>query len=259
MSIRRHAARPHRVRGQHRASWAAELSPLFQDTQRRYTAVVGSAVAGASAVALAAAAGLPSDDPESTTSGAVAEIAALAEQSSVPEEGAVSAAGEREPAGAGTGEPSAESSPSPDRAESEPATTVSVRDAEIKWTAMLDEISITSLFGRRWGRNHNGVDFAAAEGTPIYAAYSGTVTRAGWESGFGYLVVIDHGDGIETYYAHNSRIVVAEGERVEAGQHISDAGNTGHSFGSHLHFEVHVDGEPVEPLGYLESAGLPLG
>lgn len=259
MSIRRHAARPHRVRGQHRASWAAELSPLFRDTQRRYTAVVGSAVAGASAVALAAAAGLPSEEADSTTSGAVAEIAALAEQSSVPEDEVAPAAEEREPAEAETGEPSTESAPPPARAETETTTLVSLRDAEIKWTAMLDDISITSLFGQRWGRNHNGVDFAAAEGTPIYAAHSGTVTRAGWESGFGYLVVIDHGDGVETYYAHNSRVVVAEGERVEAGQHISDAGNTGHSFGSHLHFEVHVDGEPVEPLGYLESAGLPLG
>ena len=258
MSIRRHAARPHRVRGQHRASWAAELSPLFQDTQRRYTAVVGSAVAGASAVALVAAAGLPSDEHESTTSGAAAEIAALAEQSSAPEDGAAPAGQDPEPSEVEADEPSAESAAPRDATEPEPTTPVTMRDAEIKWTAMLDDISITSLFGRRWGRNHNGVDFAAAEGTPIYAAYSGTVTRAGWESGFGYLVVIDHGDGVETYYAHNSRVVVSEGERVEAGQHISDAGNTGHSFGSHLHFEVHVDGEPVEPLDYLESAGLPL-
>jgi murein DD-endopeptidase MepM/ murein hydrolase activator NlpD len=117
---------------------------------------------------------------------------------------------------------------------------------------------VTSLFGQRWGRNHNGVDFDAETGDPVYAAYPGTIVHAGWETGFGNLVVIDHGDGVETYYAHNSEIFVGEGDWVEAGGQIANAGNTGRSFGSHVHFEVHVNGRPVEPLGYLAEAGLDL-
>ncbi|MCH7230628.1 peptidoglycan DD-metalloendopeptidase family protein [Glycomyces sp. L485] len=252
ITMRRHAARPHRVRGQHRASWAAELAPLVDGTQRRYTAVVGSAVAGASIVAMATAGGLPDGDPDPAASEAVADIAAHAEESArtgtgtAPRAGPAEAPDEAEP---------------PGRAESkrlERHSPVAAQPAEIKWMPMLDDVTITSLFGPRWGRNHNGIDFSAPTGTPVYAAYSGTVEHAGWESGFGNLVIIDHGDGVETYYAHNSEIRVYEGQRVEAGAHISDAGNTGFSFGSHLHFEVHVDGEPVEPLGYLESAGLSL-
>jgi murein DD-endopeptidase MepM/ murein hydrolase activator NlpD len=123
---------------------------------------------------------------------------------------------------------------------------------------MLDQITITSLFGQRWGRNHNGVDFDAETGDPVYAAHPGTIRYAGWETGFGNLVVIDHGDGVETYYAHNSKFFVEEGDWVDAGDQIADAGNTGRSFGSHVHFEIHVDGEPVEPLSYLAEAGLDL-
>ncbi|HEX2145806.1 MAG TPA: peptidoglycan DD-metalloendopeptidase family protein [Glycomyces sp.] len=250
-SIRRHAARPHRTRGQHRASWAAELSPLLAGTQRRYTAVVGSAVAGASIVAMATGAGLPSGEEQKPgTSEAVADIAALAAEASVPEPVSDGAARASAP---GSDAPAPEETTEPER-----SSPVASQDAQIKWTPMLDQITITSLFGQRWGRNHNGVDFDAATGDPVYAAYPGTVVHAGWETGFGNLVVIDHGDGIETYYAHNSEIGVSEGDWVDAGGHIADAGNTGRSFGSHVHFEVHVNGQPVEPLHYLAEAGLDL-
>ncbi|GAA1685160.1 hypothetical protein GCM10009830_35680 [Glycomyces endophyticus] len=247
--IRRHAARPHRTRGQHRASWAAELSPLLAGTQRRYTAVVGSAVAGASIVAMATASGMPSGD-EPAPSRAVNDIAALAAEASVPEG---TASGSVEGAAASPAAATAD-----DAAQSSRATPVTAQDAQIQWRPMLDQITITSLFGQRWGRNHNGVDFDAETGDAVYAAYPGTVKHAGWESGFGNLVIIDHGDGVETYYAHNSAISVGPGEWVDAGTHIADAGNTGFSFGSHVHFEVHVDGRPVEPLNYLSEAGLDL-
>ncbi|RRR99170.1 M23 family metallopeptidase [Glycomyces terrestris] len=250
--IKRHAARPHRTRGQHRASWAAELSPLLAGTQRRYTAVVGSAVAGASIVAMATAAGLPSGE-EPAPSRAVDDIAALAAEASVPE---TVASGGSEGATASPAGAAAAAAEAP--AQSERTTPVTGQDAQIRWRPMLDQITITSLFGQRWGRNHNGVDFDAETGDPVYAAYPGTVKHAGWESGFGNLVVIDHGDGVETYYAHNSALNVAPGDWVDAGAHIADAGNTGFSFGSHVHFEVHVDGQPVEPLGYLSEAGLDL-
>jgi murein DD-endopeptidase MepM/ murein hydrolase activator NlpD len=260
-NIRRHAARPHRLRGQHRATWAAELSPLFDDTQRRCAAVVGAAAVGASAVAITTAAALPSGQPDPAASQAVAEIASITAQASEARTGHSRQAPPptEERTGATVSE-AEETAPVPEAAdlEHERRSPVTSQPAQVRWSPMLDHITITSLYGPRWGRNHNGVDFSAATGTPIYAAFDGTVRRAGWESGFGYLVIIDHGDGVQTYYAHNSQIHVVEGQWVESGQHISDAGNTGFSFGSHLHFEVHVDGRPVEPLGYLEEAGLEL-
>lgn len=257
-TIRRHAARPHRTRGQHRASWAAELTPLLAGTQRRYTAVVGSAVAGASVVAMATTAGLPAEEHYEGTSRAVSDIAALAAEASAPASAAPGSPGSTG-AAAPVGAPAASDAPGT-ATTAEPARTspVTAQDAQVEWTPMLDRITITSLFGPRWGRNHNGVDFDAVTGDPVYAAYPGTVVYAGWESGFGNLVVIDHGDGVETYYAHNSEVVVAEGDYVDGGGQIANAGNTGHSFGSHVHFEVHVNGEPVEPLEYLAEAGLDL-
>lgn len=252
-AIRRHAARPHRTRGQHRASWAAELSPLLAGTQRRYTAVVGSAVAGASIVAMATGAGFSSGEEEPPPSRAVADIAALAAEASVPEAQAASTSSPGSTAPLGTATATAD-----EVALSERTSPVTGQAAQIKWTPMLDHITITSLFGQRWGRNHNGVDFDAETGDPVYAAYPGTVTHAGWETGFGNLVIIDHGDGVETYYAHNSEVLVSEGDWVDAGSQIANAGNTGRSFGSHVHFEVHVNGEPVEPLNYLAEAGLNL-
>ncbi|HZT45818.1 MAG TPA: peptidoglycan DD-metalloendopeptidase family protein [Gaiellaceae bacterium] len=110
---------------------------------------------------------------------------------------------------------------------------------------------ITSSFGWRWGRMHEGVDLGAAYGSPIAAAAAGVVIYAGWEGGYGNLVVIDHGGGLATAYGHQSRIAVSVGESVAQGQIIGYVGSTGHSTGPHLHFEVRVDGQAVDPLGYL--------
>lgn len=110
---------------------------------------------------------------------------------------------------------------------------------------------VTSPFGMRWGRLHPGLDIGAAMGTPIRAAGSGTVIYATWMEGYGNLVVIDHGNGLATAYAHQSAIAVATGQSVAQGQTIGYVGNTGFSFGPHLHFEVRVNGTPVDPLGYL--------
>lgn len=111
--------------------------------------------------------------------------------------------------------------------------------------------SITSPFGWRWGRMHEGIDLGAGEGTPIAAAAAGTVIHAGWLGGYGNLVVIDHGGGISTAYGHQSSIAVSTGQAVAQGEVIGYVGNTGHSFGAHLHFEVRVNGAAVDPLGYL--------
>jgi murein DD-endopeptidase MepM/ murein hydrolase activator NlpD len=110
---------------------------------------------------------------------------------------------------------------------------------------------VTSPFGWRWGRMHTGIDIGVPYGTPIRAAAAGTVIYCGWEQGYGNFVVIDHGGNLATAYAHQSQIAVACGQQVAQGDVIGYVGCTGHCFGPHLHFEVRVDGNPVDPLGYL--------
>ena len=110
---------------------------------------------------------------------------------------------------------------------------------------------VTSPFGMRWGRMHEGIDIGVPYGTPIHAAAAGRVIYCGWESGYGNLTVIDHGNGIATAYGHQSSIAVSCGQDVSQGQVIGYVGCTGHCTGPHLHFEVRVNGAPVDPLGYL--------
>jgi len=98
---------------------------------------------------------------------------------------------------------------------------------------------------------HEGIDIAVGSGTPVHAAAAGTVVYAGWMSGYGYVVVLDHGNGLSTAYAHNSSLIVAQGATVGTGFVIALSGNTGHSTGPHVHFEVRIGGAPVDPLGYL--------
>jgi murein DD-endopeptidase MepM/ murein hydrolase activator NlpD len=110
---------------------------------------------------------------------------------------------------------------------------------------------VTSPFGWRWGRMHEGIDIGAPTGTPIRAAAAGTVIYAGWLGGYGNLSVIDHGGGIATAYGHQSSLAAGNGAYVTQGQVIGYVGSTGHSTGPHLHFEVRVNGVPQDPLGYL--------
>jgi murein DD-endopeptidase MepM/ murein hydrolase activator NlpD len=110
---------------------------------------------------------------------------------------------------------------------------------------------VTSGFGMRWGRMHEGIDIMCPTGTPVRAAAAGTVIYAGWLGGYGNLVVVDHGGGLSTAYAHNSAYASSVGQSVAAGQTIAISGNTGNSSGPHVHFEVRVNGNAVDPLGYL--------
>lgn len=115
---------------------------------------------------------------------------------------------------------------------------------------------ITSIFGakRGWGRRsrfHEGIDIAGPRGTPIIAPGDGVVTYTGYKGGYGKTVMVDHGYGISTVYAHCSSLFVEEGQRVKRGGLIAAVGNTGRSTGPHLHYEVRVDGVPVDPLLYL--------
>lgn len=113
---------------------------------------------------------------------------------------------------------------------------------------------ITSRFGNRESirsYGHTGLDIAAPAGTPIKAAADGTVTFSGYSGGYGYVVKMSHGNGIETYYGHCSALYVSAGEKVEAGDTIAAVGSTGNSTGNHLHFEVRVNGNEVNPQNYL--------
>jgi len=129
---------------------------------------------------------------------------------------------------------------------------VSYQEGGLRWP--LSGFRITTYFGQRgaFQRFHTGIDLAAPYGTPIAAAKSGQVGVAGWSAlGYGFHVILDHGGGVETLYAHLSRIAVRPGEWVEAGQVIGYVGSTGWSTGPHLHFEVRVGGVPQNPLAYL--------
>jgi murein DD-endopeptidase MepM/ murein hydrolase activator NlpD len=113
---------------------------------------------------------------------------------------------------------------------------------------------LTSRFGWRYRRHHDGIDIAAPRGTPIYAARDGVVTFSGWKGGYGRVVFLDHGAGVVTVYGHASTLAVREGERVKKGQLIAAVGCTGSCTGSHVHFEVRVDGAAQNPLPYLTAA-----
>ncbi|MBR6563666.1 MAG: peptidoglycan DD-metalloendopeptidase family protein [Clostridia bacterium] len=113
---------------------------------------------------------------------------------------------------------------------------------------------VTSYTGPRWGRTHNGIDIAGdrCNGKPAVAACDGVVVRADWYGGYGNCVIIDHGNGVQTLYAHLSAFSVQVGDVLTAGDEVGKIGSTGNSTGPHLHFEVHVDGEIVNPLIFVD-------
>jgi murein DD-endopeptidase MepM/ murein hydrolase activator NlpD len=123
----------------------------------------------------------------------------------------------------------------------------------------VDNITFSSNFGTRSdpfngrARMHQGVDLRGALGTPVYATADGVVSRSEWSSGYGNLVEINHGNGMETRYGHLSRLIAQPNERVKRGQLIGLMGSTGRSTGSHLHYEVRIAGNAVNPLPYLQG------
>ncbi len=111
--------------------------------------------------------------------------------------------------------------------------------------------AITSRFGRRWGAYHHGVDIRAKVGTPVRAALAGTVTSTSWHRIYGRQVVVNHGNGLATRYAHNSRLLVRRGQRIAKGQVLALSGATGRVTGPHIHFEVLRNGRAVNPLSVV--------
>lgn len=124
----------------------------------------------------------------------------------------------------------------------------------------VDNLSLTSSFGVREDpfnghrRAHKGIDIPGPVGTPIYATADGIVGRSQWVSGYGNLVELNHGNGIETRYGHMSKLIVQPNQRVRRGQVIGLMGSTGRSTGSHLHYEVRIDGDAVNPLPFIQSS-----
>lgn len=112
-------------------------------------------------------------------------------------------------------------------------------------------LQVNSGFGYRWGRKHTGIDFQASWGESVGVSMAGTIAFAGVKRGYGNLIIVDHGNGISTYYAHLSAINVEVGQAVNAGQVIGAVGSTGRSTGPHLHYEVRVNGHPVNPTSTI--------
>ncbi|NMO57011.1 M23 family metallopeptidase [Actinoplanes sp. TBRC 11911] len=124
------------------------------------------------------------------------------------------------------------------------------------WLLPLDDYQFTSAFGIRWGVLHAGIDLAAPEGTPYKSVHAGEVTQAGYNGGYGYSVTVRNADNTEVIYAHSRQLFVKAGDKVKAGQVLGEVGNTGASYGTHLHLEVHVNGQPVDPIPFLQERGV---
>lgn len=123
-----------------------------------------------------------------------------------------------------------------------------VANKDLKYTASGYGLRIDPIYNTT--KFHEGMDFSANIGTPVYATGNGVVTKAGWQSGYGKIIKIDHGYGYETWYAHLNDMDVRVGQKVVRGQVIGEVGNTGKSTGPHLHYEVHVKGRVVNPVNY---------
>ncbi|ATO16485.1 M23 family metallopeptidase [Micromonospora sp. WMMA1998] len=197
----------------------------------RYAAVVTTAFVGAGIVALGANA-LP--DAKSVSPSVLDEL----RQASVASQDAAARAD------------------SADRATRDDRSTDAAASEQDPWLLPLHGYDFKSPYGVRWGKLHTGIDLVAPEGTPYKAIHSGTVTKAGWFGGYGYAVIVKHSDGSEAIYGHSSAVTVKEGQEVKAGDQLGLVGNTGHSYGSHLHLEVHVNGQPLDPVPWLQERGV---
>ncbi|GIF12373.1 M23 family metallopeptidase [Actinoplanes teichomyceticus] len=205
----------------------------------RYAAVVTSAFVGAGVVALGAASNLPDSktvNPDILQSlDKTSQVATDALQSRSDDAGRASRSESRDTA--------AKAGARIDEA---------VAASEV-YLLPLDDYEFTSAFGVRFGKLHAGIDLAAPDGTPYKAVHAGTVTAAGYNGGYGYSITVRQDDGTEIIYAHSRRLLVSKGDVVKAGQVIGEVGNSGYSYGTHLHLEVHVDGKPTDPITFLRE------
>lgn len=200
----------------------------------RYAAVITSAVAGAGIVAFGASVGVQDAkvDTFNSDASALAEAAALRDQAIDQ-----TSRGDR-------------------------GLNSSINQApKDVWLLPMRHYRYTSKYGQRWlngsQRMHAGIDLGGIRsGTPISAVHDGTVILSRWNGGYGNNVVIDHGNGLTSVYGHGSKLLVKEGQQIKAGEEIMLAGNTGHSFGVHLHLEIRINDRTVEPIKFLKERGV---
>lgn len=143
--------------------------------------------------------------------------------------------------------------PKPHKAAAKPVKKVETSNIGSLQSQPVVTYQITRRFNK--AERHQGIDLAAAAGTPIYAVYDGEVVYAGVQKGYGNLVILEHGDRVMTVYAHNQSNIVETGEKVKAGEQIAAMGSTGRSTGNHLHFEIRKAGQPLNPEPYLKTVG----
>ena len=205
----------------------------------RYAVVVTSAFIGAGVVAIGASSNLPDakavspDVLQSLQSANVAADAAIADRDG------------------------AERASRGDNRDGVDRTEVSAEEqAADVWLLPIEEYTFTSPYGVRWGKLHAGIDLAAPEGMPYKAIHAGTVTKAGYNGGYGNSITVQNADGTEVIYAHSRRVLVRVGDQVKAGQVLGEVGSTGAAFGTHLHLEMHVKGQPIDPIPYLRERGV---
>jgi murein DD-endopeptidase MepM/ murein hydrolase activator NlpD len=203
----------------------------------RYAVVVTSAFIGAGVVAIGAASNLPNAkdvNPEVLQGLKSAQVANQAISDRSTDEKA---------------------SRSEDRGVAKTNVSADEATADV-WLLPLDSYTYSSPFGIRWGQLHAGIDLAAPEGLPYKSIHSGKVIQAGYYGGYGYAVTVQNDDGTQVIYAHSRRVLVSVGDEVKAGQVIGQVGNTGNSYGTHLHLEIHVNGQPVDPIPFLRERGV---
>lgn len=201
-------------------------------------------------------AALPDADAEDPAGLVDRDAAAERADRSYHRELALPRAAEPEVSPAPEPEPEPEPEPPP-----EPDPPPATAEATADWVHPMPGAAVTSCYGWRWGAMHAGVDLALPFGTPILAVGAGTVTQTGWVyGGYGISVVVDHGNGFLTHYAHAAEATVSPGQFVSPGQMIAREGSTGDSTGPHLHFEVHQGmWNPIEPTSWLRERGVEIG
>jgi murein DD-endopeptidase MepM/ murein hydrolase activator NlpD len=215
---------------------------------------VGAGLAGISA----AVAGSPTETPVTAAVAADQQARADAAQRADRAERAATEATPGQPAPT-TAAPKAATPATPAAPAAPKTTTAAPKKVTPTWVSPMPGAATTSCFGQRWGVLHAGVDLAAASGTPIHAVGAGTIVAAGWAySGYGISVVVDHGNGYLTHYAHQSKVAVKVGQKVAVGQVIGYEGSTGDSTGPHLHFEVHKGAlwNQINPAPWLKARGI---
>jgi murein DD-endopeptidase MepM/ murein hydrolase activator NlpD len=206
----------------------------------RYAIVVTSAFVGAGVVALGAASQIPDHKAISP------EVLKNLESAHVASDAIANRSTDDHAASRGE-----------DRSATVDKTKLSANDAAADvWMLPMEEFTFTSPYGVRFGVLHAGIDLADPQGTPFKAVHTGQVTQAGYNGGYGYCITVRNTDGTEVIYAHARRLFVKAGDQVKAGQTIGEVGNTGASYGAHLHLEIHVGGQPTDPIPFLRQRGV---